>query len=215
MKYTGRITLLLISITASLSEHILGIESNSYEKLLDCLFAVIAWFVGGLYDKLTFLSNKDALTGNYNRRFIEKVIPRLLYKTKLKKEKLTVFIIDANNFKTLNDTYGHRTGDLVLKSLSSILMSNTRKKDMVARWGGDEFLIITLDTDKDSAQRLVERLNDAIIREAGWAESTYKISLSVSIGFATFPEDASTFDELLSIADKNMYKIKYQNKSPG
>lgn len=165
----------------------------------------LAWWFGKHYDIAKFLSENDALTGVYNRRYCDKAFNKLLHEAKLKSEKLGIFIIDIDNFKSINDTHGHSVGDLILKDISKLLMSNTRKNDCVFRWGGDEFLILTPNMDRDGAKKTIERINEAIEIEV---QKTMNVNFSISGGFAIYPEDAHTFDELLSIADKKMYQIK-------
>lgn len=165
----------------------------------------LAWWFGKQYDKEKFLSEKDALTGVYNRRYCDKTIHKLLHEAKLKSEQLGIFIIDIDNFKGINDTYGHCVGDLVLKDISKLLMSITRKSDTVFRWGGDEFLLLTPNMDRDGAKKTIERINKSI--NVGVQKAT-NVNFSISAGFAIYPEDGHTFDELLSIADKKMYQIK-------
>lgn len=96
------------------------------------------------YDKAKYFSEKDTLTGVYNRRFVEAIFPKLLAQVERKNEQLSLSIVDCNDFKPINDTYGHKIGDEVLITLSSLLAGEIRKSDIVARWGGDEFLIFFL-----------------------------------------------------------------------
>jgi diguanylate cyclase (GGDEF)-like protein len=210
MKYTGRVTLLFISLTASIIEFLLGIDIEKFELYFD-IAAALAWYVGGLYEELKFLSFKDYLTKTYNRRYGDQVIPKLLYKGKLKKQPITLFSLDMNNFKSINDNYGHGAGDLALKKLSKLLVNNIRKNDLVFRWGGDEFLIVTPNLGKEGAEYLVHRINKAVDNEVNKFNNA-NINLGISIGFAVFPGDGKTFDQLLSIADKKMYKVKFSNK---
>ncbi|OLS35401.1 GGDEF domain-containing protein [Bacillus sp. MRMR6] len=211
MKYTGRVTLLLLSLTASIIEFLLGIDIERFEVYFDISAAALAWYVGGLYDKLKFLSFKDYLTKINNRRYADQVIPKLLYKGKLIKKPITLFSLDMNNFKSINDNYGHGTGDNAIKKISELLVNNIRKNDLVFRWGGDEFLIVTPNIGKEGAENLVHRINHAVDNEMKKFNNA-NINLGISIGFAVFPEDGKTFDQLLTIADKKMYKVKVSNK---
>jgi diguanylate cyclase (GGDEF)-like protein len=211
MKYTGRVTLLLLSLTASIIEFSLGIDIEKSEIYFDLVAAALAWYVGGLYDQLKFLSFNDYLTKTYNRRYADQVIPKLLYKGKLNKRPITLFSVDINNFKSINDNYGHGTGDIALKKLSELLVNNIRKNDIVFRWGGDEFLIVTPNIGKEEAENLVHRINKAVENEMKQFNHT-NLNLGISIGFAVFPEDGKTFDQLLTLADKKMYTIKGSNK---
>lgn len=211
MKYTGRITLLSLSLCVSLFEFILGTDSSLTEAFIDIFYTGIAWYVGRLYDQLKFLSFNDYLTKVYNRRYGDAVIPKLLKKGKIKKEPVAILSLDVNNFKSLNDTYGHHAGDHMLKKLSKILLENVRKSDLVFRWGGDEFLIFAQNSNGNIAKNLVTRINDAVNKEVKKL-NVKNLNLGISIGYAEFPKDGSEFDELLSIADKKMYKLKISTK---
>lgn len=211
MKYTGRITLLLLSLSVSLIEFILGRDLDISEVFLDTIMAGLSWFIGGLYDKLIFVSYRDYLTKVYNRRYGGKVIPKLLEKAKLRKEPLTIFSLDIDNFKSLNDNYGHEAGDRALEKLSDLLVKLTRKSDLVVRWGGDEFLFVTPNLDKESVTKLIEHINNAAQLELSEFNND-NMQLGISIGFATFPEDGHELDKLVSISDKKMYKVKASSK---
>jgi diguanylate cyclase (GGDEF)-like protein len=205
MKYTGRITLSLISLFASFFEFIIGVSPDTLEIFFNIVYTVIAWLVGGMYDKLKFLSENDFLTGAYNRRYVKKVASKLMTMAKLKKESIGFLMIDVNNFKLVNDTLGHRVGDKLLVELSRILKQNTRKSDLVARWGGDEFLILTPKIDRNELQRLVKRIT--LISKKNAIEYS-ELKLGVSIGYAIYPDDGLNFDDLVNLADKKMYNFK-------
>ncbi|MRH42073.1 diguanylate cyclase [Aquibacillus halophilus] len=121
-----------------------------------------------------------------------------------KKEKLILFLIDVNNFKMVNDNYGHETGDNVLKHLSNLLLVNTSKSDIVARYAGDEFIIISPFTDEKGKDIIIKQINEEL---RGLSEKL-NIDISVSIGTSVYPNDAKTLDSLLNIADHSMYKKK-------
>ena len=214
MNYTGRITLFSMYLAVLLTELLLGKDFNWGDSIGDILFAILAWGVGSIIDRLRFLSFNDFLTQVHNRRYGDKIIPKLLNKAKLREETLTIFSIDVNNFKSLNDRYGHGIGDLALKKLSEILVNYTRRNDAIIRWGGDEFLIVSPNVNKEDALPIVERINKAVELEVSKIKDE-NIQLGISIGFSTFPYDGHTFDELLSCADKKMYSIKFQKKTVG
>lgn len=164
----------------------------------------LAWWFGKQYDKAKFYSDKDFLTGIYNRRYVETIFPKIEAMTEQNNQMLAVLILDVNDFKIVNDVFGHKVGDDYLNALTNQLKRSVRKTDIVARWGGDEFLIISPDIQKreyldDLMERIHQNLNDL---------STKDIEISVSIGAAIFPEEGRTFTDLLKFADKNMYQIK-------
>lgn len=213
MKYTARITLSLISVFVSSAEFFIESAINSYELIFNALMTILAWYVGGLVDKFVFLSQKDFLTKVYNRRFIDKRMPKMLKRAQRKNHPLCLFLIDVNNFKQLNDTYGHFVGDQVLEKVAKILLSYTNKKGIVARWGGDEFIIIAPYIDKSTAHEVSNQLKTVVddwIDRKGFKEK--EVSIGIAIGFAIFPNEAITFDKLLTASDKKMYMDKIYSK---
>ncbi|WP_081979036.1 GGDEF domain-containing protein [Heyndrickxia ginsengihumi] len=154
-------------------------------------------------------SEKDFLTSLYNRRFVDNFVPKILKKASSKTKKVSLLVIDVNHFKKLNDTFGHYKGDMALKKIAECLKKNIRSSDIVARWGGDEFLIIAPDMDKISAEAFSKEIERTFFNEMG---EEFKNIIDLSIGQATFPDDAQTFDELLSLADNNMYTVKYRKR---
>jgi len=218
MGHTGRISSVIIYVTIVLGWHSLYFVSDfhsaywfllklgqyKWDLVLLPLLSPLFWWTGLQYDRAKFLSEKDALTGLYNRHFVSNSTPKLLAKIDRKTDTLTITEIDCNNFKQINDQYGHKLGDLVLTNISSILLNSISKKDIAARWGGDEFLIVSpysdLSQTKAASNKLEERLFH-LSRELG-------IEISVSIGTAVYPADGGGIDELLAVADRYMYECK-------
>jgi diguanylate cyclase (GGDEF)-like protein len=211
MKYNGRITLLLLSLLTSCVFLVFGKSYNPYLLTFSVINAGIAWLFGGLYDRYKFLSFNDYLTKVYNRRYGYKVIPKLITFANLRNEPLAILNIDINNFKYLNDNYGHEYGDQVLQEFSTIVLHSIRKNDLLFRWGGDEFLVILQNADRQAADKLSKRLNETVNNEL--KQSMKEIDINLSIGYSVFPEDGQTFDKLVSIADNNMYEVKELSKS--
>jgi diguanylate cyclase (GGDEF)-like protein len=172
---------------------------------------LLSWWLGKQYDKAKFFSEKDYLTGVYNRRFVEEKFPKLVALSERQKQQLAIFVIDLNNFKQLNDTVGHHSGDKALKLLATILEINTRQSDIVARWGGDEFLIIAPVTDLQGAKKIRAKIEEKVNEELK-KYLQVKVNVGVSIGIALYPDDAKSFDELLKVADKNMYELKIHQR---
>ncbi|MBP1932554.1 GGDEF domain-containing protein [Ammoniphilus resinae] len=160
------------------------------------------------YDKAKFLAEKDVLTEVYNRRFVYGIFDKMVIKVNANHQKLSLFVVDVNEFKSINDTYGHEVGDEVLLRISNTLLQNTRKVDVVARWGGDEFLIIAPFTDREGTAVIIKRIE----KELQELSKQMKADISVSIGTAMYPTDAKTLDDLIKVADKNMYQVKESKK---
>jgi diguanylate cyclase (GGDEF)-like protein len=171
----------------------------------------LAWWLGFKYDKAKFFSQKDALTEVYNRRFLYDIFPRLSARADRSQKKISIFLMDADNFKIINDTYGHRVGDVAIQYVSNILVENTRKCDFVCRWGGDEFLLVAPDTDRESSQVVLQRIEDAI--HANEVSKHLPFTVPLSVGLAVYPDDGQELDELIRIADNNMYDHKHTKQS--
>jgi diguanylate cyclase (GGDEF)-like protein len=168
----------------------------------------LALIFGKKYDQAKFYSEKDALTGIYNRRFIEATLPRLMTKTDQKNQQLAFILLDINDFKLINDYFGHNEGDKYLKIIAKLLMNSVRKNDIVARWGGDEFLIVLPNI--QNMNSINETINNI---QTGLKNcSTVQLEIGLSIGTSIYPNDATAFTELLQLADNKMYNIKFRNK---
>jgi diguanylate cyclase (GGDEF)-like protein len=116
---------------------------------------------------LEMLSKTDYLTGAFNNRFITSCLMEEMEESSKNQTKLTVAMIDIDNFKVINDTYGHIYGDYVLKRVASTLKSNLRKNDVLGRYGGDEFFIILRDTSKEEGYELMEHIRRKILELNG------------------------------------------------
>lgn len=173
------------------------------------IMLAIAWWFGKQYDKAKFYSEKDNLTGIYNRRFVEAFFPKIKAMSERNSQNIAVFLIDINNFKAINDNFGHRSGDELLKVLSYQLEISVRNTDIVARWGGDEFIIISPNIkESENVDEIIRRIHDNL----KIISDTY-LEVSVSIGSAIYPNEGSTLDDLLKISDKKMYNMKIQTKA--
>jgi diguanylate cyclase (GGDEF)-like protein/excisionase family DNA binding protein len=146
----------------------------------------------------------DGLTGLYNHRYLHERLQEELKRARRRGSKLSVLFCDCDQFKSYNDDYGHKAGDAALARIARIIESCSRRCDLAARYGGDEFVLGLLDTDAAGARSVAERLHAEI--EASSARGGHP--LTVSIGIATCPEDAGAHDELLDKADWAMYAAK-------
>ncbi|SMC92278.1 GGDEF domain-containing protein [Sporomusa malonica] len=208
MKYTGRITGLIIMLIAIVAVRVYAYiyldYSFSHLPIPGVIGLCIAFWAGKQYDKVKFYSEKDSLTGFYNRRFVDTLFPSLLAQMDRRNEKLSVAILDCDRFKDINDRYGHKKGDLVLQELSALLFTSIRKSDIVARWGGDEFLIIAPYADEEDIKVIISRFKNKLQE----LSQNIQIDISVSSGYAIYPSDAKTLDDLINIADSRMYGYK-------
>ncbi|MHC0036353.1 GGDEF domain-containing protein [Pseudoneobacillus sp. C159] len=183
--------------------YIMGLEIIGFPVLLS-----FAWVFGKKYDQAKFFSEKDALTEIYNRRFVEAKLPKLIAKTDQKGQQLAFILLDINDFKLINDSYGHNEGDKYLKLIANVLTNSVRKNDIVARWGGDEFLIVLPNLQNiNSVHETVSKIQKELKNL-----STSVIDIGLSIGTSFYPKDATAFADLLHLADKKMYNIKFRDK---
>jgi len=153
-----------------------------------------------------YLASHDALTGVPNRRLLEDRIEQALARADRMHHRVAVLALDLDNFKVVNDTFGHRFGDLVLKSVVTRLEARLRATDTLARTGGDEFTVLADIADRPGAQVLVSALKLGF--ELPFEVEGNLVSTGVSIGVALYPDDGHSADELRAAADKAMYVAK-------
>jgi diguanylate cyclase (GGDEF)-like protein len=155
---------------------------------------------------------RDPLTGLFNRRYLQETLPREVAKAEREKNSLGLVMIDIDNFKEINDTYGHLAGDEILQQLSIILMRHTREGDIAARFGGDEILVVLTGTPVHTAcQRAAYWLNT--FGEAGFEYEGQHIPVSFSAGVAVFPEHGLTADQLIRKVDAALYRAKSSGRN--
>lgn len=164
------------------------------------------------YKQIHKASLVDELTQLPNRRFIMNQLGELTTKNH-HQANFALLNIDLNGFKKVNDQIGHDAGDELLKLVSNQLLASVRQSDIVARFGGDEFIVILRDVDNShSAKRIINKIKRQVESQVlNWQGQ--QIFASLSIGFALFPEQVSNIEQLLSHADKNMYQQKSQHKA--
>ncbi len=156
------------------------------------------------------LMNYDDLTQLLNRRALEARLSLELKKVKRYNTPLCILLLDLDNFKNINDTYGHALGDKVLSGIASHLRKGLREIDFAGRLGGEEFIVCMPDTTKDGCLVVSERMRKEAAN-LNWAEDALKITISG--GIACAPEDGLTSHEILQVADSRMYKAKANGKN--
>ena len=158
-------------------------------------------------NQIKHLAHHDALTGLPNRNLYQDHLEKTLARAKREKTVFALMFIDLDKFKPVNDTYGHEAGDVVLKGVAERLSKHLRSSDIIARVGGDEFVVI-LDkiTDKHDAGGVARKLIDALIEPFPFEGNDLQIG--ASIGIALFPDDAGDEDGLTKCADDAMYRVK-------
>jgi diguanylate cyclase (GGDEF)-like protein len=149
----------------------------------------------------------DALTGLANRRAVEEILASEISRAQRFAHQLAVVLLDLDRFKETNDTFGHAAGDVMLRAVSRLLTSLARQGDTVARWGGEEFVVVLPETDLDGAQRFAERLRRTIE-----AHSVGDMHTSASCGVATMLAE-DTVEELIGAADQALYQAKSNGRN--
>jgi diguanylate cyclase (GGDEF)-like protein len=150
---------------------------------------------------------RDAMTGLYNRRFLEEYVGTLVAGCQRRKSAFTILMLDFDFFKQVNDTHGHEVGDKVLQVLAAILVRSVRTSDIAVRYGGEEFLMVLTDTGADAAMGVAEKIRAEVeatkIPLAGGV-----LQKTISIGVAEFPADSDTFWQVVKFADVALYQAK-------
>jgi diguanylate cyclase (GGDEF)-like protein len=166
-----------------------------------------------LFQETEKLAITDDLTKLYNTRYMHSRMSKLIEERKHSREKFSLIFLDLDGFKSVNDNYGHLVGAKTLVEIGKIIFSNVGKKDEVARYGGDEFVVLMPRAGGSQAREMAERLRNAIrIHDFdGLLPSHFR--LSASFGIAVFPDHAETLTELIQKADNAMYAVKYSGKN--
>lgn len=157
------------------------------------------------------IAQSDSLTGAYSRSYLEKYLENCIESAIIEHQKFALFFIDLDGFKLLNDTFGHDVGDFLLKSVVLDLNMVIRDSDLVARVGGDEFVVVVSPyTEELKESGFAERILEAICKKRTYKSQS--IMVQASIGGAVFPDDASTSEQLIKCADIAMYEVKKDGK---
>ncbi len=182
-----------------------NIENKKLKLFSSRLGNLINWWQK--YDTLRHSSMHDGLTDLLNHKSFVERFQQEVKRAERYDEKIVLIILDLDKFKRINDTYGHLFGDFVLKESAKILKNGFRTIDLVARYGGEEFAVVLLNTTKskslDSIKRIIQNLSNFNFQKDNIEEK-----MTISAGLAEFPSNGKTISELISFADKAMYKVK-------
>jgi diguanylate cyclase (GGDEF)-like protein/putative nucleotidyltransferase with HDIG domain len=155
----------------------------------------------------------DSLTGLPNMRAFGIFFDREATLAARSQHPVSILVVDLDEFKQVNDTFGHIVGDRILLNIGQVLRRQLRENDMVARYAGDEFVILLAMTDQEQAAHVISRIQIAISQYAYTTGDGEKVSVTASIGAATIPDDGQSFEELMMQADKRMYRSKDDTRS--
>ena len=168
----------------------------------------------GHYDEIRRLTFVDSLTPAYNHRFFQEALIKEIHRQERTRSAFSLVMLDIDNFKTFNDTYGHPVGDEILKGLVDELIRNLRDLDVVARYGGEEFALILPETSGPRAREVAGRLRGLVAaREFVILGLPPILRITISLGVAVFPDDAVTGPDLIARADAALYRAKKQGKN--
>lgn len=159
-------------------------------------------------------TRRDGMTGVYNRAYLDQVLAREFENASRHKWPLSVAFADLDNFKSINDTFGHQAGDRILQATARILAGNTRETDLIARYGGEEFVVVLPATDADTARRVCERIV-AAFRNTGHVIGSDHATVTISIGCATHGGDTEFANaaDFVKAADQALYTAKLRGRN--
>jgi diguanylate cyclase (GGDEF)-like protein len=167
---------------------------------------------GRMYEVLEEQATTDGLTGLVNHRTFQERFSTMLGRAERHEFPVSLLLTDIDHFKKINDTYGHPTGDEVLRRVAAILKASARKIDIGARYGGEEFAIVLESTDREGARQLAERIRQEIEQQTfPSAKGNFKATLS--IGVASYPDDAREKADIIARADQALYAAKHGGRN--
>jgi diguanylate cyclase (GGDEF)-like protein len=165
-----------------------------------------------LYQKMSDLATTDDLTHLYNFRYLDEVLEIEIRRCQRYHSTVSLIFLDMDHFKLVNDQHGHLMGSQVLIEVSKLLIKSLRDVDIIARYGGDEFVVILPETNVETANRIAHRVRNAIRGHEFLKKEGLIVHLSASFGIAGFPEHAKNKTDLLRLADQAMYKAKVMGR---
>jgi len=196
---------------SSISSHLIKLGANDFihkpfiKEEFDCRINNTVRSLENL-DKMFNLANKDYLTGLYNRLYFFSTINDYFRTAVNEKENFAVGMFDLDNFKKINDTYGHEAGDLVLRSFADILLQHIRGADIAARFGGEEFCVVLKDVAAENAHKLFDSFRQAVAQTAVPLPNGTKLYYTVSVGVSYDPSEGIT--GMINQADRRLYRAK-------
>ena len=158
------------------------------------------------------LATTDGLTGLYNHRYFQEQLSNTLANSRRYERPFSLIIIDIDDFKKFNDTFGHQCGDRVLLQVAQLLKRNVRSSDIVCRYGGEEMSIILPNINKESSSYTAQKLCK-IVGTKEYTLNDKPVKVTISLGVSTFPQDGLTVDEIVKSADERLYKAKADGKN--
>jgi diguanylate cyclase (GGDEF)-like protein len=196
--------------TSIISEKFTSLGKKIDDKSLRKEFEDIEKFVRRSRRRLATLANADKVTGIFNRQYFDKVAAEEFEKAKANQRHFSILFVDLDHFKEINDTYGHRIGDDMLRAVAWLIQKACRNTDVVARYGGEEIVVVLPNTMSEDAMRIGGEIREIV---AGQTEERLGVSMTVSIGVASFPEEGESLSLILEKADKALYQAKEKGRN--
>jgi diguanylate cyclase (GGDEF)-like protein len=196
---------------------VLNAESSQANAFSDADLALLAAVgsqiastleVAQMHDRLKQEAMHDPLTRLYNRRLLLERLQQAIAHAERHQEQLSIVFVDVDQLKYVNDTYGHLAGDALLREVGVALTDSVRAEDVVARYGGDEFVVLLASTGAAAAGVVVQRIREGIARHHFMAAGRLITVPGISLGLASYPENGRTPEELLNAADHNLYATR-------
>ncbi|HRF89643.1 MAG TPA: diguanylate cyclase, partial [Desulfobacter postgatei] len=175
------------------------------------IIVLVNLIIASYQQKLEAMATTDKLTGTANRQVFDVVFRQAYSQSKRSKKPLSAIMFDIDYFKQINDTYGHPTGDVVLKTLVQKIRRSIRESDILFRWGGEEFLIILPESDVNIASNIAEKIRKTV-EDLEITFSGKTISVTISMGVGTMSE-VDTSDDLIIRSDKALYAAKEKGRN--
>ncbi len=164
------------------------------------------------HDELALLSDTDELTGIKNRRAFSSEFSIEAKRAVRYERPFSIMMLDSDNLKETNDQYGHPVGDSLIISLSQVIKSSLRETDILARYGGDEFVVMLPETIQSKALEIAERIRQAV-ENTSFSANGNRVSSTLSIGVSCYPENSLNSEEIISKADEALYRSKLKGKN--
>ncbi|MFZ2198645.1 MAG: sensor domain-containing diguanylate cyclase [Thermodesulfovibrionales bacterium] len=211
IKSKGNILGVLEIVNKTTNEPFTKDDLNLILRIVD--HAAIAIERASLYQKMEELSITDDLTKLFNTRYLDRTLEIEINRSNRHRSSLSLIFMDVDHFKTINDNYGHLVGSKLLVEMGQLLIKCLRTIDIVARYGGDEFVIVLPQTPPGNALQIAERIRKSIEHNVFLKKDGYSLKMTASFGVASYPESAKSKEDLLRLADEAMYRVKYQTRN--